>query len=53
MKKFILLGLLAAAVIAGITGYRMWNKPHQNMGLGEFKILTTRNFPLARPPNRN
>ena len=31
MKKFILFGLLAAAVIAGITGYMMWNKPHQNM----------------------
>jgi len=38
MKKFILLGLLAAAVIAGITGYRMWNKPHQNMQTADADI---------------
>ena len=31
MKKIILWGLLAAAVIAGGAGYMMWNKPHQNM----------------------
>ncbi|NUO03162.1 MAG: hypothetical protein HUU01_21335 [Saprospiraceae bacterium] len=31
MKKMILFGLLAAAVVAGIAGYMMWNKPHQNM----------------------
>ncbi len=31
MKKFLLWGLLAAAVIAGGAGYMMWNKPHQNM----------------------
>ncbi len=31
MKKIILWGLLAAVIIAGVTGYMMWNKPHQNI----------------------
>lgn len=31
MKKIILYGILLVAVAGGITGYLMWNKPHQNM----------------------
>lgn len=38
MKKLILLGLLAAAVIAAATGYFMWNKPHQNMQTAEAEV---------------
>jgi len=38
MKKMILFGLLAAAVAAGIFGYYMWNKPHQNMQKAEANV---------------
>lgn len=47
MKKWILGGILLAVLVAGVTGYRMYNKPHKNMAEQPVKAALTAEELLA------